>query len=195
MYLNSLLIYTGEVMDPSHATDVNSESTLPIVVEEIKGEENPVMVEEGKQQEFLDSTTSAIIETEEQAPSSTIKIEDEKEKLQLDAETVSEHPPSESSVAQTSVSPIDSQSNTRNNSSELIVSETFVRIISKAVTQRVKIMQVLAVYFDDIIENENTLTKGLTKVRKPSYSSSYCLNYLLFLLVGWFIQCKSWNEN
>ncbi len=157
-------------MDPSHATDVNSESILPIVVEEIKGEENPVMVEEGKQHEFLDSTTtSATIETEEQAPSSTTKIEEEKEKLELDAETVSEHPPSESSVAQTSVSPNDSQTNTRNNSSELIVSETFVRIISKAVTQRVKIMQVLAVYFDDIIENENTLTKGLTKVRKPSY--------------------------
>lgn len=182
-------------MDTNHATDVNNEFTSPTLTEEIKREENPIVVEEGKHQVFADSTISTTVEAVEPTHSSTTKIEDEKEKLQLDAETVSEHPPLESSVAQTAVSPDDSQNNTRNNSSELIVSETFVRIISKAVTQRVKIMQVLAVYFDDIVENENTLTKGLTKVRKPSYPPSNCLNYLLLLLVGWFIQCKSWNEN
>ena len=46
----------------------------------------------------------------------------------------------------------------------LIIPETFLRVVSKSVHQRVKMMNAFANYFDELVENENALIKSLNKV-------------------------------
>jgi hypothetical protein len=49
-------------------------------------------------------------------------------------------------------------------STEIIIPETSVKLIGKSVNHRIKIMNVLGIFFDDINDNENIIYKSLTKV-------------------------------
>lgn len=57
-----------------------------------------------------------------------------------------------------------------------IISETSVKYLGKTVTQRVRIMNAMAGYFEDYVDNELAIQKSLTKV---SLFSSYGLIVVL----------------
>ena len=74
---------------------------------------------------------------------------------------------------------------------EIVIPETLVRVVSKAVNRRIKIVNSVATYFDEFQEHENTMAKSLNKV-SFFLISTFLLNYVdrypYFRLVAYIMQ-------